>query len=120
MKINVLYYLLFTNFRFLKEPLKTKVADDENELMSLDTDENRTPRKLSVGIEENHIINIPYRILEDIYRDAGEILSTLNGVLPLPGSSDGKTYLVANKDNPKEPFILSLFSTPTRVVCEKK
>ena len=75
---------------------------------------------LSVKDEVDNIDSVPTRTLREMFDSAASLTNEDGNVVPLPGSKDGKIYIVANNIKPTDPFMVKFAPSTVTAACENK
>ena len=106
-----MFYILLSYFRLQSERVgkdKMRASDPMPNIM------------LSVKDEVDNINSVPTRTLREMFDSAASLTNEDGNVVPLPGSKDGKIYIVANNIKPTDPFMVKFAPSTVTAACENK
>lgn len=91
-----------------------------NSLLDTTTSSEST-HLLSVTVENSKILSVPFPIVKEIFKEACELLSTPESIVPAPGCFD--TFIVVNLTDKTKPYFVKPTSsgrtTPKLLECDK-
>ena len=96
----------------LSAPLKSRIPEDDQCL------ENVYNQKISMSATETDIINIPFRIMTDIFTEANLILNEKDGIVAVPGQNEKAFYVLYISQ--RDPRFVKAYKETKNITCEGK